>query len=490
MKTKGCLARIIETVTLLGCLAVNAPVFASSLPAQPRTVFVQLFEWPWKDVARECETYLGPNGFSAVQVSPPTEHMVWDGSPWWERYQPVSYRLLSRGGNERDFADMVRRCSAAGVDVYVDVVLNHMAGIDDGRGHAGTIFTHYEYPGLYSHADFHHCGRNGNDDIRNFTDLFELQNCELVNLADLNTSSSRVQGVLAGYLNRLLDMGVQGFRVDAAKHMAASDLRGILRRLNRAPYILQELILSPGEPVWVDDYLPLGDINLFSYAYSVGDAFASLRLDRLRNLGTGPTYINSDDAVVFLENHDLQRTANAPLLSYHKDRDAYSLAQVFMLTWPYGYPQLFSSYTFTSYDQGPPVGSDRMTLPVLNSDASGCTGRWLCEHRMPGVAELVRFRNATDGYFYVTDWWSNGHGQIAYGRGSAGYVAINAENTPLDRVLQTRLPAGQYCNLYLGSADCPASEKIVVDGKGYLRVTLPPKSALVLLNAKRMYRQR
>lgn len=37
---------------------------------------VHLFEWKWKDIANECETFLGPNGFGGVQVSPPTENTV------------------------------------------------------------------------------------------------------------------------------------------------------------------------------------------------------------------------------------------------------------------------------------------------------------------------------------------------------------------------------------------------------------------------------
>ena len=35
--------------------------------------FVQLFEWSWDDVAMECEQHLGPNHFTAVQVSPVQE---------------------------------------------------------------------------------------------------------------------------------------------------------------------------------------------------------------------------------------------------------------------------------------------------------------------------------------------------------------------------------------------------------------------------------
>ena len=40
-----------------------------------RRVIVHLFEWKWTDIANECEAYLGPKGYCAVQVSPPMEHI-------------------------------------------------------------------------------------------------------------------------------------------------------------------------------------------------------------------------------------------------------------------------------------------------------------------------------------------------------------------------------------------------------------------------------
>lgn len=46
---------------------------------------------------------------------------------WWDRYQPVSYQINSRGGDENAFRDMVRRCNNVGVRIYVDAVVNHMA---------------------------------------------------------------------------------------------------------------------------------------------------------------------------------------------------------------------------------------------------------------------------------------------------------------------------------------------------------------------------
>lgn len=54
-----------------------------------------------------------------LQVSPPNEHIVIMQStvqrPWWERYQPVSYKLVTRSGDENAFKSMVDRCNAVGV---------------------------------------------------------------------------------------------------------------------------------------------------------------------------------------------------------------------------------------------------------------------------------------------------------------------------------------------------------------------------------------
>src|SRR5215217_5378630 len=126
--------------------APGTPSVAVAPPAAgPRTVFVHLFEWKWTDIAQECERFLGPKGFAGIQISPPEEHIVAPGNPWWERYQPVSYKLDSRSGTRAELADMVKRCKVVGVDIYADAVINHMSGMDSGTGIDGSSFTHYNY---------------------------------------------------------------------------------------------------------------------------------------------------------------------------------------------------------------------------------------------------------------------------------------------------------------------------------------------------------
>ncbi|KHJ80164.1 hypothetical protein OESDEN_20166 [Oesophagostomum dentatum] len=74
---------------------------------------------------------------SILQVSPPNEHITLNQNndmPWWVRYQPVSYKLVSRSGNEDQFRDMVNRCNRVGVRIIVDAVLNHMVGVGQKKG--------------------------------------------------------------------------------------------------------------------------------------------------------------------------------------------------------------------------------------------------------------------------------------------------------------------------------------------------------------------
>jgi len=158
-----------------------------------------------------------------VQVSPPNEHIT--GDQWWTRYQPVSYNISSRSGSPDEFKDMVKRCTAVGVDVVADSVVNHMAAGGGGMGVAGTSYGNRAFPD-YSQEDFHHTSNlDTNCEVSDYTNQRNVQECDLVGLPDLDTSSAKVQNRIAEYMNDLYSYGVRGFRVDAAKHQEASQVR-------------------------------------------------------------------------------------------------------------------------------------------------------------------------------------------------------------------------------------------------------------------------
>ena len=435
-------------------------------------VFVHLFEWRWPDIAAECEDFLGPNGYTAVQVSPPQEHI--EGPQWWTRYQPVSYKIESRGGTRIEFADMVKRCKSAGVDVYVDAITNHMADVTPGTGVAGSEFGNYVYPVPYEYDDFHHCGRNGDDRIADYQDLWEVRNCNLGTLADLDTSNPAVQKKIAAYLNDLLSLGVAGFRLDAIKHVREDEVNQILSQLDSSPFIYQE-VPDPGtEPINSRDYLINGSVVEFKSPSQLASAFIASRLDSLSALGSGAGYLSADDAVVFVDNHDTQRGHGAvdEILNY-KSGARYDLANVFMLGWPYGYPKVMSSYRFEGGSQGPPG-----TRPV---EAGTCSADWVCEHRRPSIVGMIEFRKATESA-PVTNWQAYGSEVISFGRGNKGHVIINSGPETLDGTFTTDMAPGEYCNAVTGGSPengCNGSA-VVIGDDGVLQISVPPNSAVAI----------
>ncbi|MFJ8570159.1 carbohydrate-binding module family 20 domain-containing protein [Streptomyces sp. NPDC093514] len=432
---------------------------AVAAPPGEKDVTAVLFEWRFDSVARACTDSLGPAGYGYVQVSPPQEHV--QGGQWWTSYQPVSYRIAGRLGDRAAFKAMVDTCHAAGVKVVADSVINHMAGPADAgatfTGTGGTSYTKYTYPGLYSGADMDDCRAS----ISNYQDRGNVQNCELVQLADLDTGEDYVRGRIAGYLNDLLSLGVDGLRIDAAKHMPAADLANIKSRLTKpGVYWKQEAIYGAGEAVSPSEYLGNGDVQEFRYARDLKRVFQNENLAHLKNFGEAWGYMASGQAGVFVDNHDTERGGDT--LSY-KDGSAYTLASVFALAWPYGSPDVHSGYEWSDKDAGPPNGG---TVKACYSDG------WKCQHAWREISSMVAFRNVAHGQG-VTNWWDNGGDQIAFGRGTKAYVAINHEGFALTRTFQTSLPGGDYCDVQSGRT-------VTVGSGGQFTATLAAGTALAL----------
>lgn len=95
---------------------------------------VEMFGWPYKDIALECEM-VGKAGYMGVKVYPPSESILdfehpenGEMNPWYWMYQPVSYKLTSRMGTVEDLRTMINTCRTHNVRVFADAVVNHMSG--------------------------------------------------------------------------------------------------------------------------------------------------------------------------------------------------------------------------------------------------------------------------------------------------------------------------------------------------------------------------
>ncbi|WP_441246410.1 carbohydrate-binding module family 20 domain-containing protein [Kitasatospora sp. McL0602] len=427
-RTAGALGASAALALSIGTGLTIAPA-AQAAPPSTKDVTATLFEWKFDSVAKACTDTLGPKGYGFVEVSPAQEHI--QGPQWWTSYQPVSYKIAGRLGDRASFQHMVSTCHAAGVKVIADSVINHMSA-GSGTGTGGIAYTKYNYPGYYQDQDFHSCRQA----ISNYNDRSNVQNCELVNLADLNTGSAYVQQTIANYLNDLLSLGVDGFRIDAAKHIAASDLSAVKAKMtNPNAYWVQEVIYGAGEPIQPTEYTGTGDVDEFRSGTWLKSAFSGGSIASLSNWGSG--LLPGAQARTFVDNWDTER--NGSTLTY-KDGNSYTLANVFMLAFPYGSPNVYSGYAFAANDDGPPNGG---TVNACYTDG------WNCTHAWQPVANMVGFRNAVAGTG-VTNWWSDGSNAIAFGRGSKGYVAINHEGSAVTQTFQTSLPAGSYCDVEHG----------------------------------------
>lgn len=200
---------LLKLIALITC-QYNNPHFNKG-----HSGIVHLFEWKYSDIAQECEDFLGPNKYGAVQISPVQETITTTKHAWWEKYQPVSYKIISRSGDLDDFKQMILRCMNVGVRIYVELVLNHMADGDDkivGFGGSAANPMALNYPEVpYTLKDFH------GDCAINFGDPVSVRNCWLMGLPDLNQGLENVRDRIVEFLNTMIAVGVSGFQIGCSK---------------------------------------------------------------------------------------------------------------------------------------------------------------------------------------------------------------------------------------------------------------------------------
>ena len=446
-----------------------------------RDVIVQLFQWSYVDVARECCSFLGPHRVGAVQLSPSVEQIK--GNAWYHSYWPVSYKLDNRLGNESQFAFMCDECRKCGVDIYVDAVFNHMGAGDDsparaGVGSAGTAYrARKRVFGLFGPNDFHHRpGTNFNCKVSNYISPANVQECDLLGMADLNTSLPSVRAKQIELRERFRRLGAKGARIDAAKHIAPKEVAAIVESaLTTWGYdnVYQEVIPEPLAPAGLRprDYVASGRVTAFDYGGVLAEAFRASNLVELSSLIStaphGKMELASHQALVFVSNHDTERNRilspkMTSMLTY-EDGMLYGAAEAFSLAFSYGRPRVMSSFRVD------PRGEPYVTIPMKSPFAGGESvcgeqdSAWVCQHRWALVANMVAWREAAGAA--PIENWQNGStkGQVAFSRGGTAFIAFSLPlGTLWSASLQTGLPQGCYCQM--ATNGCKLSVTVGADG--------------------------
>jgi glycosidase/endonuclease/exonuclease/phosphatase family metal-dependent hydrolase len=172
--------------------------------------------------------YIKSLGFDVVWISAPLMGTEANG------YAPTTYGVLdSKLGTVAEFRRFVDEAHVRGMYVVVDCVSNHFANwftdydAFNGNGYGTPQYATSE-PKRYGSNfgdplgpnDFHNYGKIGN-----WTDGFQLEKGELVGLDDLKTEDAWVRSyVIEKWANMIKALDVDGFRVDAIKHVNVADM--------------------------------------------------------------------------------------------------------------------------------------------------------------------------------------------------------------------------------------------------------------------------
>lgn len=150
-----------------------------------------------------------------------------------------------------------------------------------------------------------------------------------------------------------------------------------------------------GEGVSKYEYNSMGTVTEFRYSKELGKSFQGHNpLKWLKNFGEAWSFLPSEDALIFVDNHDNQRSGGDEILTYKKPKN-YKMAQIFSLAFPFGHKRIMSSFAFTSSDQGPPADKNGDLLsPIVNGN---CGNGFVCEHRWREIFSMVKFENVVEG---------------------------------------------------------------------------------------------
>lgn len=385
-------------------------------------VILHAFNWKYSDVTARAAA-IQSAGYKIVLVAPAHKS---SGNEWWSRYQPQDYRVINHSlGDKTSFQAMINALTSRGIRVYADVVLNHKANESWKR-------SDLNYPGsevlatyasnssywnnqrLFGNLANNYLGAGDfgqNACINNYSDVWQVQNWRLcggggdTGLPDL-VANSWVISQQQQYLQALKNMGVKGFRIDAAKHMPNSHMNAVLTStIKSGMHVFGEIITGGGAGELEYDrflapYLSGTDHGAYDFPLFATIRGAFSPSGSLSNLVDPLAYgqaLQGSRAVTFTVTHDIPN--NAGFRWQIMDATDEKLAYAYVMGRNGGVPMVYS-----------------------DNNESG-DNRWVNAYDRADIKGMIRFHNSVQG----SDMQVLSHGQchLVFRRGSLGIVGIN-----------------------------------------------------------------
>lgn len=437
----------------------------------------------WEGIIRTIEEgYFTELGVGAILISQPVENVATSlpdefGTTSYHGYWPKDFlKPNPYFGTIDKFDELIRVAHANHIKVLIDFTPNHtspaLETVVDYMEN-GVLYHDGEklasYTGDTDHVFLHNGG----------TDFLSYENSVYRNLYDLasfNHLNPLVDRVLREGIAYWVNRGIDGIRIDAAKHVPPGwlkSLTGYIQSIKPVFIFGEWFLLEQESPADNGDFANRSGMSLLNFplCHAVRQVLNGDKpLQYLAAMWEAVDchYTWTDDQVLFIDNHDMSRfTVNDPRLT--------DLALVLLLT-SKGTPMIY--YGTEQYMTGERDPDNRSMMSSFD--------RTTPAYRIIARLSRLRRRNTAAAFGKVRVLYCEGE-VIVYEKQQSSdilLVMINLNEASVDSIaISTALPEGVYRSEL---ADVWPSFSLQVDGSGMAIHALPPKSASVYAIRSRM----
>ena len=409
-----------------------------------------LHVWSWNfPTITENMKQIADAGFTMIQTSPVNACFSPEGGNikildekegnWYHYYQPTDWTIGNNiVGTEEEMQIMLDEAEKYGIRVLVDVLPNHTAFDID-------LVTDEFYAAVGGRDKmFHTYGLQG---INDYNDRTQCTHQGVGGLPDVNTENPLFQKYYMQFVNKLIEMGVRGFRYDTAKHIGVhSDPldteAGVTENdfwdvaTGRKEVLGVSLAIDYNELFVYGEVLQDRNVPEEEYASYFGQTASSYGHVLREVLAKGHARENDlmqwyhraapEYLTTWVESHDTYCNANESAgLTDAQIRTGW----VFLTARQNGTPLFYSR----------PMNSTRENY--FGDNLLGARGNDEFFH--PEVVAVNKFRKNMDGQVETVAIAENGE-SVVVNRGDKGAALINFSGNVNEISLATQLPDGEY----------------------------------------------
>ena len=417
---------------------------------------LHVWSWNFPTIAENMKQ-IADAGFTMLQTSPVNACFSPEGGNvkildaeqgnWYHYYQPTDWTIGNNiVGTEEEMKAMLDSAKKYDIRVLVDVLPNHTAFNID-------LVTDEFYEAVGGRDKMFHS--KGLEGIQDYNDRTQCTHQGVGGLPDVNTENPLFQKYYMGFVNKLVNMGVRGFRYDTAKHIGvhsdpldtaagvtendfwdvATGRKEVLGVSLAIPYdslfVYGEVLQDKNVPE--EEYAGYFGQTASTYGHVLREVLAKRSAKDIDVLSwyhrAAPEYLTT-----WVESHDTYCNANESAgLTDSQIRTGW----VFLTARQNGTPLFYSR----------PMNSTRENY--FGDNLLGARGNDEFFH--PEVVAVNKFRQEMEGQ--VEDIQISQDGEvIAVNRGDKGAAVINFALDKNAVELSTKLPDGSYTDTVYGNA--------------------------------------